>query len=88
MGSSWNRSLAVLCVLALAGCFGNFWWTSHVVNSNHARWCASIGYIGTLPLVSVPAGKPREATEAREVNAMIIHFRERAQQLSCDQQKG
>jgi len=82
------RALAVICVLALLGCFGNFWWTSHVVNTSRVRWCTSMGYIGTLPLLTVPqhaTGSTEQ--EVTAINAVIMHFRLRAEQLSCSKKQ-
>lgn len=83
-----DRALAVICVLAILGAFANFWWTSHVVQTSYHRWCGSMGVIATLPLLDTPPHQPSQAAVAREINAVIMHFRERSQQLSCSKTQG
>lgn len=82
------RALASVVVLAIVLAFTNFLWTSHVVDSNYHRWCNSLGYIGNLPLIDVPHTDPVLRTVAVEMNAVITHFRQRSQQLSCDKHQG
>lgn len=74
-----DKALATLAVIAIVGCFANFWWTSHVVTTQHTRWCSSIGAIGRLKLL--PAGP--EDQSRQELNALIIHFRTRSNQIGC-----
>lgn len=82
------RALASVVLLSIVLAFANFLWTSHVVDSSYHRWCSSLGYIGNLPLIDVPEVDTGLKQVAIEMNAVIVHFRLRSQQLSCDKKQG